>query len=137
MRAVHFYLTFFILLTGCQYPFGMRDKNPVERAETQRFSADMIIVVDGQKNIYVEKPLLNVIDNAHHPYSLEEFIRILDKDYLEKKLIVVTLKDTWNSQDPLSRLKAMEELEILLKRYFSKIIFHQERRHFYTKILKE
>ena len=139
MKFVRFYLilSIYILSAGCQYRFGMRDKNLVERAEMQKSSADMMIVVDSKENIYIEKPLLNVIDNVHHPYTFEEFIRLLDNDHLRQDLIVITLSDTWNNLDPLYRLKTIENLEIVLKKYFSKIIFHQERRHFYTKILKE
>ena len=112
--------------------------NPVEKAEYQKKTADMVISCDAHGRIFVEQPLLNVIGGIHHPYTQDDFSIMLKKRHHLSKSIVIILHHTWNSHDNIqTRVNMVDRLQALLSPYFSHIIIHQEQKHSYTKILKE
>ena len=80
---------------------------------------------------------MNVKNDIHHPFTREELVETLKSFPYKQKLIVVTLEDAWRGIDTTNRNMAMDELELLLKNFFEKIVFHQEQKNSYTKILRE
>ena len=122
---------------SCFYSFKLKEKNPIKKTEFQKSIADMIISIDTEDNIYVEKPVLNVRGSIQYPYSINEFIELVEKNSSKKKILLVIFSDSWNYKDNSFRLKTLNKFESLLKKHFSKIIFHQENRYSYPTILKE
>ena len=109
----------------------------VERAEKQKNKADMIIYIDLDGLKFIEKPLLNVKSDLHHPQSKEEIEQLLEKTSKKRHLVVVTFAEAWRSKSTSEQNRIITELEEILKKYFASVVFHQEQRNFYTKILKE
>ncbi|MCK5708374.1 MAG: hypothetical protein KAI43_12055 [Candidatus Aureabacteria bacterium] len=128
----------FLAFTGCQQNlFTRKPENIVEKAEKQRKKADMIITFHTMERIFIDKPLLNIRNNIQHPFDKNKFIKKLNSFNSRQKIVVVILEDSWNVKDISERSKTIQELELLLNKYFNQVIFHQEQKYSYSKILKE
>ena len=79
-----FIITLSFLATACQNSLFRKQDNIVERAERQKLKADMVIAYTREKRIFVERPLMNVKNNIHHPFTKELLDAMLDiKQYID------------------------------------------------------